>query len=108
MPENIVEFRNDFMRLNQFDLLAEDSKSGLELFPAQPYLYFMQGKAQNQLNKYNEALEALKAGLDFIIDNNSLEVGFYEQIEKAYLGLGNIEEATKYGNKALLLRKTLK
>ncbi len=91
-------------KLNKFKTLAEDSKSGLELFPAQPYLYFMQGKAQNKLYQHKDALLALFAGLDFIIDNNKLEADFYEQIHLAYLGLKNNKEATKYLNKALSLR----
>lgn len=90
---------------NQFDLLAEDSRNGLELFPAQPFLYYMQGKSQNQLHKYKDALLVLMAGLDFIIDNNKLEADFYEQLQKAYFGLGNNKQATKYANKALSLRK---
>lgn len=90
---------------NQFNLLAEDSRNGLELFPAQPFLYYMQGKSQNQLQKYKDALLVLMAGLDFIIDNNKLEADFYEQLQKAYLGLGNNKQATKYANKALSLRK---
>lgn len=93
---------------NQYDLLAEDSKNGLELFPAQPYLYYLQGKSQNKLHKYKDALLALQAGLDFIIDDNKLQANFYEQLEQAYLGLGNNKQATKYANKALSLRRISK
>jgi len=92
-------------KLNQFTLVEEDAKSGLELFPAQPFLYFMQGKAANKLHKSNEAIEVLKAGLDFIIDNKVLQANFYEQLQKSYIALGNNKEATKYANKVLSLRK---
>lgn len=89
----------------KFNLLQKDSKNGLELFPAQPFLYFMQGKAENKLLNYQNAIEVLKAGLDYIIDNNSLEANIYTQIAKAYTGLGKTQEATKYLEKAKLLKK---
>jgi len=91
-------------KLSQFDLLVKDSKDGLELFPAQAFVYFMNGKALNHTKKYNSALEVLEAGLDFIIDNNNLQADFFEQMKKSYLGLGKNKDATKYGNKALSLR----
>lgn len=91
-------------KLNKFDLLAVDSKKGLALFPAQPFVYFMNGKALNQNNKFNDALQVLEAGLDFVIDDTNLQADFFEQMQKSYLGLGKNKEATKYGNKALSLR----
>jgi tetratricopeptide (TPR) repeat protein len=89
----------------QFNLLAKDSKNGLEFFPAQPYLYFMQGKAENKLLNYQKAVEVLKAGLDYIIDDNPLEANIYTQIAKAYTGLGKTQEATKFLEKAKQLKK---
>jgi len=80
----------------KFDLLLSDSKKGLELFPAQPYVYFMLGKAENKLSNYQNTIEILNAGLDFIIDDAELKISFYQQIQKAYIGLGNHTEAAKY------------
>ena len=65
----------------------------------------MNGKAQNNLFKYKEAIEILQAGLDFIIDNNDLEANFYKQLQTAYLALGNSKEATKCANKIQALKK---
>jgi len=89
----------------KFDLLSNDCKKGLELFPAQPFLYLMYGKAENKLSKYNNAIEVLKAGLDFIIDDTNLEADFYKQIAKAYTSLGNTKEASKFIEKANKLSK---
>ena len=89
----------------KFDLLAKDSKNGLELFPAQPFLYFMQGKAEIKLLKYDNAIEVLKAGLDYIIDDTELESNFYTQIAKSYTSLGKSIEANKYKEKATKLNK---
>lgn len=108
------ESSNDYKVLQQilnieaeqslFDLLYEDSKRGLELFPSQPFLYFNNGLALNKLAKYNEAIGVLTLGIDFVIDNNDLEANFYEQLSISYQGLNNKSEALKYKQKAEKLR----
>jgi len=90
--------------LKRYDLIIADCKKGLEYFPAQTYLYLMQGKAQNKTKEYTEAVEVLLAGLDFIIDDKETTINFYEQIIKAYKGLGNNKEASKYTAKIQSLR----
>ena len=70
------------------------------IFPAQPFLYVMQGKAQNALGQFTDALEILEIGLDFVIDNIKLEKEFYLQIQKAYIGLNNPTKAKIYLEKA--------
>lgn len=87
-----------------FNELYTDSKSALELFPAQPYLYKMNGLALNKLGKYNEAKEVLTLGIDFVIDNPIMEADFYEQISISYKGLNNNNEALKYKQKAKEIR----
>ncbi len=88
----------------KYNLIAKDSKNGLSYFPAQPFLYYAQGKAQNKLAQYNEAIEVLKAGLDYIIDDNKLEASFYTELYKVYLALGKTKEATKFQEKANKLK----
>ena len=87
-----------------FDLLYVDSKDGLELFPAQPFLYKMNAIALNKLEKYNEAIIVLTIGIDFVIDDNEMEADFYEQFSIAYEKLGNKSEALKYKQKEIELR----
>lgn len=87
-----------------FELLYIDSKNGLELFPSQPFLYQINGLALNKLGKYNDAIAVLTIGIDFVIDNNELEAGFYEQLSISYEGLNNKNEALKYKQKATQLR----
>lgn len=87
-----------------FDFLYVDSKDGLELFPAQPFLYKMNAIALNKLEKYNEAIIVLTIGIDFVIDDNEMEADFYEQFSIAYEKLGNKSEALKYKQKELELR----
>ena len=86
-------------------VLLSYSEKGLELYPAQAYVYLMNAKAQNQNNNFKKALEQLTNGIDFVIDNNRLAADFYDEIAKSYNGLGNKKEAIKNKNKALALRK---
>ena len=88
-----------------FELLRADSKDGLDLFPAQPFLYKMNGIALNKLGKYNEAISVLTIGIDFVIDNNIMEANFYDQLSISFEGLGKKNEALKYKEKAKQLRQ---
>lgn len=87
------------------NILLSYSQIGLELYPAQAFVYLMNAKALNQKNNFKKAIEQLTNGIDFVIDNNMLEADFYDEIAKSYLGLGNKKEAIKNKNKALALRK---
>lgn len=88
-----------------FEMLYADSKEALELFPAQPFLYKMNGMALNRLGKYNEAIAVLTIGIDFVVDDNTTEADFYEQLSISYEGLNNKKEALKYKQKAEQLRQ---
>jgi tetratricopeptide (TPR) repeat protein len=88
-----------------FEMLYADSKEALELFPAQPFLYKMNGRALNKLGKYNEAITVLTIGIDFVVDDTAMEADFYEQFSMSYEGLNNKKEALKYKQKAEQLRQ---
>jgi tetratricopeptide (TPR) repeat protein len=96
----IMELSNDL-----FEFVYSDSKEGLEIFPAQPFLYKMNGIALNKLGKYNEAISVLTIGIDFVIDNNMMEADFYDQLSISHEGLNNKSEALKCKQKANQLRQ---
>lgn len=88
-------------------VLHKYSEKAIDLFPAQPYVYLMRGRSLRIQNKYQEAINIMESGIDFVIDNPRLEVEFYESLAKAYDGLGNATKAQEYRNKAKKL-KTVK
>jgi len=96
----IMELTNDL-----FEFVYDDSKEGLEIFPAQPFLYKMNGLALNKLGKYNEAISVLTIGIDFVIDNNIMEADFYNQLSISHEGLNNKSKALEYKQKANQLRQ---
>jgi predicted Zn-dependent protease len=89
----------------EHSILFTYSKKGLELFPAQAFVYLMHAKALNIQEKYQKAISQLQNGIDFVIDNKMLEADFYEELAFSYSHLGKKKEAIKNKNKALVLRK---
>ena len=85
--------------------LLKDSEEGIQLYPAQPYIYLMNGVALNSLRKYKDAIEKLELGLEYLIDNTVMESQFMEQLSLSHKGLGQNKIATSYYKKALDLRK---
>ncbi len=101
----LLEILNRELENNLIEDLYIDSKKGLELFPTQPHLYKINGTALNMLGKYIEAINVLTLGIDFVIDSNSLEADFYEQLSVSYKGLKQQNKALKYKQKAEKLRQ---
>lgn len=84
--------------------LLKYSTEGISLFPAQPYVYLMNGKALNANKKYKEALAVLNNGIDFVIEDE-MEAIFYREMALSYKGLGNKLEENKYKEKSKKVKK---
>jgi tetratricopeptide (TPR) repeat protein len=84
----------------QFDKLNKASEEQMQLFPSQPQLYYFNGLANNQLKNYKKAKDILESGVDFIIDDTSLEINFNLQLGEAYNGLGDFKKKDIYFSKA--------
>lgn len=89
--------------IENYDDLLRFSEEGMALFPAQAYVYFVNGKVLNDTKNYKKALTILQSGTDFVIDDK-MEAAFYLEIAKAYKGLGNDKEEMKYLQKAKNLK----
>jgi predicted Zn-dependent protease len=81
------------------EILLEYSTEGIALFPAQPFVYLMKGKALNYMKKHKKALLILRNGLDFVIEDH-IESYFYKEMALSYKGLGNRKEEEKFIEKA--------
>jgi tetratricopeptide (TPR) repeat protein len=108
-PKSLFEKEKSYNNLKTLlDKLASEndvellkySEQGLALFPAQPFVYLMNGKAFNNNKDYKKALQTLQNGIDFVIDNNEIEAKFYLEMSKAYQGLNDVKKANSYKNKA--------
>mgnify|MGYP006048881599 FL=1 len=93
----------------QFSELATITLDQIQLFPTQPELYYYNGLANNQIQNYKKAKDVLESGVDFVIDNVTLEINFMIQLGEAYNGLGDSKKKEFYFNKANdLIKKTKK
>jgi len=81
------------------------SSEGLELFPARPMIYLMNGKALINQKKYNAAVNVLVNGLDFLIDDIEMERAFYNQLIICHNSLNDDEKSIKYQQKKEKLKK---
>ena len=73
-----------------------------ELFPDAPEYYFYLGIAYFQQEKYQDALDTYKAGLEIIPETNvGLKSDFYGQIGDIYYQVKNMPEAYKAYDEAL-------
>ena len=84
---------------------AEKSGQTIELFPAQPVFYLINGVANNKLKQQKKAIESLEAGLDYIIDDVKMEIDFYTQLSLAYQLDNNITKSQAFAKKAEALTK---
>lgn len=95
------------LELEKYKEARDLSKEMLEVFPAQPVLFLLQGIALNQLEEYREAIEILTFGLDYLIDNPRMEIDFYTQLKMAYKELGEEEKSDEFSRKVEALRKEI-
>ena len=92
----------------QFDVLAKKADNLTQLFPTQPQFYYYAGLASNQLKNYKKGIGYLDSGLDFVVDDQALEINFNIQLGEAYNGLGDNAKKEKYFTKANELIKKQK
>ena len=102
-PENIDILKN-LMMLQIENGKLEDAVSlsdeALALYPSQPIFYLIYGVAKNGLEQYDDAIEYLELGLDYVIDQPAIESDFYKQLAVAYKKAGNPTKASEYRKRA--------
>ena len=102
-PDNFSLLKNTMLLMIELDKNQEVvvmSENALEIFPAQPILYLLNGVANNNVNNSDAAIEALETGVDYLFENPTMEKDFYEQLSIAYSKKGDTKNAKKYADKA--------
>ena len=93
-----LEYENE-----QWDSLFVDSEKSLAYFPTQPMVYFFCGVAANKLLLFDKAIERLSAGLDFLVNDVSLDAEINSQLGISYFGLKQNELGYQKFEKSLQL-----
>ncbi|MFK5879780.1 MAG: hypothetical protein QM478_09830 [Flavobacteriaceae bacterium] len=91
--------------ISNFEEVYKYSLEGMELFPAQPYVYLMNGSALIHQKKYKKAIVVLVSGLDFLIDDVAQEKEFYQELIVCYEAIADKKAADKYHQKLKKLNK---
>lgn len=86
--------------LNKDSEAAALSSETLELYPAQPILYLVNGVANNKLNLPKKAIDSLEMGMDFVVDDDNMLADFYRQLSIAYKLSNNITKSEAFSKKA--------
>lgn len=92
----------------QFDVLGKKADNMTQLFPTQPQFYYYAGLANNQIKNFKKAATFLESGLDFVVNDEALEINFNIQLGEAYSGLGDNKKKEMYFTKANELIKKQK
>jgi len=90
--ERMLLISNDLL---DFKSIYTDAEKAIELFPNQPMLYGLRAVACLQLENYTEALDILKEGDAYLLDNKPMKVQFELYRAEANYKLGRVEDAFK-------------
>lgn len=91
--------------LKRFEKAEVGSELAIEMYPAQPVFYLVNGVSLIQLEKAKDAIDILSLGIDYVIDDVKMEADFYKQIGEAYLKTGNEKKGAEYLEKSNKLQK---
>jgi tetratricopeptide (TPR) repeat protein len=90
--ERLILVSNELV---DFEGVYADADKAISLFPSQATLYGLKAVACLQLEKYTEALDVLKEGESYVLDNKLMQVQFILYKAEAYYKLNNFAEAFK-------------
>ena len=92
----------------QYDKLVKTANNWEELYPSQPQFYYYSGLGYNGLKEFKKAKDQLETGIDYLVDDKTLEINFNIQLGEAYNGLGDSKKKETYFAKANELLKKQK
>ncbi|RVT80000.1 tetratricopeptide repeat protein [Flavobacterium sufflavum] len=97
-----------YVQLDEFEKSAKTASEMIELYPAQVQFYYYAGLAYNQLKQFKKAKEILEMGMDYVVEDATLEINFNIQLGEAFSGLGDANKKEFYFSKANELLKKQK
>ncbi len=106
--ETSVLYFQCLVEKSQFEVLSKKAENMIDLFPSQPQFYYFAGLSYNQLKNFKKAKNFLETGIDFLVDDKTLEINFNIQLGEAFNGLGDIAKKEIYFTKADKLLKAKK
>ncbi|WP_439227041.1 tetratricopeptide repeat protein [Flavobacterium sp. ARAG 55.4] len=97
-----------YLQSGEYQKTALFASDMVDLYPAQPQFYYYAGLAYNQMKEFKKAKEMLETGMDYVVENPTLEINYYIQLGESYNGLGDTSKKEFYFSKANELLKKQK
>lgn len=97
-----------YTEAQRFEPMTKRAMNMIEVYPSQPQFYYYAGLGSNQLKQFKNAKTVLEMGLDYVVDDKTLEANFNIQLGEAYNGLGDAKKKEEYFLKANELLKKKK
>lgn len=97
--ENYKEQLENLLKEENYDALEEMASEAAELFPLQPYFYYMLGKSLAEKGNTRQAIGVLESALDLLLDDMELANDIYRELSGAYKLLGNEQRSNMYLSK---------
>lgn len=88
------------IELKNYKQALTDANNALELYPAQPILYLLNGVSNINLSQPKKAIDNLEMGLDFLVENPQMKRDFYLQLSQAYKLINNNAKSRAFTKKA--------
>lgn len=87
----------------QFDTTLLYCNKAIELFPSQPFLFYVKGLSHYMNNQYAEAVTALEMGKNLVLEPNEMYLEMYIYLGESYHKLNNDERSDAAFDKVLEL-----
>lgn len=84
------------LELTQFNEALQVSKKALEVYPTLSELFMLKATAEIGLNDFEEAIDTLEEGLDYLFDLPELEKKMYNLMALSFEGLEDFDKAKEY------------
>ena len=86
---------------SDFEGMLKTSEEALTYFSTEPLFYYFNGVASKWFKNYDQAINSLNMGVEFVLDNNMLLLEFYSSLADSYHAIKEHKLSDEYYEKSL-------
>jgi len=86
---------------SDFEGMLRTSEEALTYFSTDPLFYYFNGVASKWFKNYDDAINSLNMGVEFVLDNNMLLLEFYSSLADSYHSIKEHKLSDEYYEKSL-------
>jgi len=86
---------------SDFEGMLKTSEEALTYFSTDPLFYYFNGVASKWFKNYDQAINSLNMGVEFVLDNNMLLLEFYSSLADSYHAIKEHKLSDEYYEKSL-------